>query len=260
MDLLKYETKEDLRSGFKLNEDYVTMKASPEKYHIRSDCVDTGIFICAPSLFLELQTNADYLGADATFVNNTAANEACERRISFFEIECSSYFARVHSPNSYAAVTEDVIRRETYPMTIDSRALNPHSNFRVEGTRYIDNTVEYDISSTISDGCVISSKTKVGAGSKIVNSVIGKNCKLGRGCEIINSFIWDNAVLHDKCTVKDSILADGVVIGANCTLEKNMLSYKVEVKDDQTLQTDTYYAISKDEEEDVESDALHKGA
>ncbi len=65
----------------------------------------------------------------------------------------------------------------------------------------------------------------IGAGTKIVNAVIGPHVSLGKNCEVRDSRI-ENSLIQDNTHIKNAVLKDAM-IGSNCVLELSTIDYSI---------------------------------
>lgn len=61
--------------------------------------------------------------------------------------------------------------------------------------------------------------------------VVGENCRIGAETRVINSVIGDNCTIEKGATVIDSVLWDGVYIGHGAILHENVVGNNTEIKD-----------------------------
>jgi translation initiation factor eIF-2B subunit epsilon len=76
---------------------------------------------------------------------------------------------------------------------LDSKVLCPRNNYVFASiNKYLDTGVQVQLTTQISNNCVLGVNCKVGVHTVIEKSSIGKNCKIGKNVVIKNAFIWND--------------------------------------------------------------------
>jgi translation initiation factor eIF-2B subunit epsilon len=91
--------------------------------------VDTEISVCSKDVLNRFTENFDYNDLYDNFINSLQASEITDDRIIAFELDSTCYYARVTDPRTYAAITQDILSRYAHPMVIDSKLLNPKTDY-----------------------------------------------------------------------------------------------------------------------------------
>lgn len=235
-EILKYDTFGTAahQKKLRINEDYIPMKQSTRQYELRYDLVDSEIAICSRDVLNFFTDNFDCPDLYDDYINEIQSNEIIDDRILAYEMDGSSYYARVLDPRTYGAITQDILSRYLHPFVVDSKLLCPKNNYTFQSfNKYYDSDVQVALNTSVSNNCQIGMFSKVGTQSKIENSTIGEKCTIGKNVTIKNSFIWNNVEIQDNCVIEDTIIADNVVIKKGAIINSgSMISFGVIVKDD----------------------------
>lgn len=128
-EILKYESLESGSKILKLNEEYISLKQSTKRFQVKYDLLDTDIAICSRDVLSRFTEDFDYNSLYDDFINSLQASEINSEKIIAFELESTTYFARVTDPRTYAAITQDIISRYAYPMVLDLKLLSPKIDY-----------------------------------------------------------------------------------------------------------------------------------
>lgn len=93
---------------------------------IRSDLIETGVYLCAPEVLMLFSDNFDYQNVRRDFVSGVLSEEELGNKLYVHEVR-KEYLARVHSLRSYDAVSRDVMARWTYPLVPDTNLFGTKS-------------------------------------------------------------------------------------------------------------------------------------
>lgn len=202
----------------------------------RNDMIDCHIDICSidvPALF---QENFDYDHLRSDFVRGILTSDLLGKTIYTHIVDDNGYAARVESPQTYDAVSRDVIARYTYPICPDTNLIEDHKYSYQRGHIYKETGVVLSQSAIIGGGSVIGSQTFIGSGTKVDYSVVGRRCKIGEGVTLNGAYIWDDVVIEDGAVIEKAIVANGAVIKKNAHVEPSaIISYGVVVGEGKTV-------------------------
>jgi acetyltransferase-like isoleucine patch superfamily enzyme len=135
---------------------------------------------------------------------------------------------------TYDSIASDVVRRWTYPFTIDSNFLSfGSSDFTCSrGNRYKDGNVRVGANTTIGPNTVLGSGMEVGDSVNIHLSTFGSGCVVEEGVTVNGSHAWKNVRIGAGATVDRALLCDGVIVGRNATVGRGcVLSFGVVIGD-----------------------------
>jgi translation initiation factor eIF-2B subunit epsilon len=86
---------------------------------IRTDLLDTGIYICSPEVPMLFSDNFDYQNVRKDFVSGVLSEEELGNKLYIHEVQ-NKYATRIRSFRSYGAVSKDILSRWTYPLVPES--------------------------------------------------------------------------------------------------------------------------------------------
>ncbi|QLG73953.1 hypothetical protein HG535_0F04650 [Zygotorulaspora mrakii] len=238
-----------------------------DDFVIRNDLIDCRIDICSPLVPAVFQENFDYQMLRSDFIKGVLTSDLLSKHVYAYVTE--EYANRVVSWKTYDTITQDFIGRWCYPLVLDSNVLSDQTYSYESGHIYKERDIMLAQSCKIGKNTAIGSKTKIGEGTTIENSVIGRNCQIGENIVIKNSYVWDNAVIGnnsiiDHCivasnaTLRDNvILNDGCIVGYNVFIDSNMEipnGTKISGQPVKSMHAHEF-GISDDEEETIEEQA-----
>ena len=231
---------------------------------VRTDLIDTGIYICSHEVLMLFSDNFDYQNIRKDFVAGVLSEEELGNKLYVHEVG-DRYATRVRNVRCYAAVTKDIIGRWTFPFVPDGNlfsatvggvrgdiggaagsmaarklellSLDRHNSLHLssstqysfsKGIVYMDNGVSVARSAKIQHSVCVGRGSAIGPGAIIRDSVIGKNCRIGEGVEIVGCVLGDDVMVHRGVKIQDSLICDGVVINQRSVVQPNcILSYNV---------------------------------
>lgn len=195
--------------------------------------VDSEIAICSRDVLNFFTDNFDCPDLYDDYINEVQSSEIIDDRILSYEMDPSSYYARVLDPRTYGAITQDILSRYLHPMVVDSKLLCPKSNYVFQYfNKYFDQGVQVALNTTVTNNSQIGMFSKVGTNSLIDRSTIGEKSVIGKNVKIRNSFIWNNVEIQDNVEIEDAIIADNVVIKKGAKIGSgSMISFGVIVKE-----------------------------
>jgi len=216
--------------------------ASHARLDLHTDLLDCGIDICSPDVLARFSDEFDYRDIRREFVANSVAEEeeGLQNKIFAHILKDSEYAARVHDFSSYAAISQDLLRRWCYPVVPDNLPSGYERNFRYALQRhYLYRETKQGItkigrSSTINGAGMVGGQCLIGNDCKIERTVIGNCCEIASGVTLKGSFLWDRVHIEGGATVIESILAEdciikegakinrGCIIGRGCVIGKGV--------------------------------------
>lgn len=228
----------------------------------RNDMIDCQIDICTPDVPALFQENFDYDHIRDDFVKGILTSDLLGKTI-YTHIIKKNYGGRVQGPQTYDALSKDIITRYTYPITPDSNLLEDQGFTYQLGHIYKEKGVVLAQSCHIESEAVIGASTYIGGGSKVTKSVIGRRCKIGENVVLHGAYIWDDVTIEDNVTVKQAIVANNSAIKSGATIEPGaIISFGVIIGEGKTIQGNMRIARSSradNEEEEDEDDATLVG-
>ncbi len=231
---------------------------------VRTDLIDTGIYICSHEVLLLFSDNFDYQNIRKDFVAGVLSEEELGNKLYVHEVG-DRYATRVRNVRCYAAVTRDIIGRWAFPFVPDGNlfsatvggvrgdvggvgantaarklellSLDRHNSLQLasstqysfsKGAVYMETGVSVARSANVQHSVCVGRGSVIGPGAVVRESVIGKNCRIGEGVEIVGCVLGDDVVVHRGVTIRDSLICDGVVINERSDVQPNcILSYNV---------------------------------
>jgi translation initiation factor eIF-2B subunit epsilon len=208
---------------------------SHSQIELHTDWMDCGIYLCSPDVLARFSDEFDYTDLPKEFVANSVAEEeeGLQNKLYAHVLrQPYEYAARVHDTYTYAAVSQDLLRRWCYPVVPDRL---PVSGDGVPQHRYTCRNFLYRAqqsssssqrSSKLGRKSVVQGPGMIGIDCTIEESCHIRSCVIGHGCfvgshvTLEECHIWDNVRIEDGATVKQSILANDVVVHASATIER----------------------------------------
>jgi len=132
---------------------------------------------------------------------------------AFFPSE-AEYLSVVCSSTTFSAITKELLSVHLRSSLVGLSESKQDS--------LIQANVQLGTKATVSGPCLVCNGTQIGENTTVKRSFIGRNCKIGAGCRVINSVVLDGVVIGDQCHVQSSIVA------ANCRINTSS-----EIKDSQ---------------------------
>ena len=268
--LLKFEERRDEKADYAGGEGNVSVPLDVGFFDgrrsvtIRTDLIDTGIYICSHEVLMLFSDNFDYQNIRKDFVAGVLSEEELGNKLYVHEVG-DRYATRVRNVRCYAAVTRDIIGRWTFPFVPDANlfsatvggvrgeiggpggnsaardlellSLDRHNSLQLssstqysfsKGKVYMDTGVSVARSAKIQHSVCIGRGSAIGPGVVVRDSGIGKNCRIGEGVEIVGCVLGDDVTVHRGVKMQDSLLCDGVVVNERSVVRPNcILSYNV---------------------------------
>ncbi|XP_076343757.1 eukaryotic translation initiation factor 2B subunit epsilon isoform X2 [Tachypleus tridentatus] len=217
----------------------LTIFQENNKVTLRYDLLDTHISICSPHVPPLFSDNFDYQTRD-DFVRGVLINEEIMGNTLNFHLIDGGYAAQVSNLTMYDAVSQDIIKRWSYPVVPDLLSLPGGRYSYLRHNIYKQKDVVLKRQCILNENVVIGHGSKVGSHSSIINSVIGHDCEIGNNVHIDGCYIWNRVKVEDGCFLQSCLLADNVVVKKGVTIQAgSVLSYNVVVGPDITIKCST---------------------
>lgn len=192
---------------------------------IHYDVLDCHISVCSPSVPQLFSDNFDYQ-TRYHFIRGIIVNEEVLGNHMYAHFISDQYAARVSNLQTYDSISSDVIHRWVYPLVPDNTLTGSYSYGR--RNIYLGSCVQLAFGCELKEDVVIGPGSKIGTGTVITHSSIGRNCTIGKGVSIVGCYIWDNVVIGDGCKLHKSLLADNVELKPGVEVEPGCIfSFKV---------------------------------
>ncbi|ESO00591.1 hypothetical protein HELRODRAFT_113133 [Helobdella robusta] len=195
--------------------------------NIQFDLLPCQINICSPVVLTQMTDNFDFQTVDALVCGLLSNEDIYGFSIHFHELLRTEYAVHVDCLSSYKKVSNQVVKRFSYPLVIDNNFTGRKFNKYRCNDRNVYSHVQctnFDLDDlTGMHDVVLGRGVQVGDGSTISNSVLGRNCIIGRNVKIEDSIIFDNVVIEDNCTVTGSVIDQTCIIHKNCQIPKNCI-------------------------------------
>lgn len=199
----------DLPMDILLEQDYV---------EIRNDLLQPGIAICSVAVPPLFSDNFDFQTLD-DFIRGLLMNEEILQSTVYYDcVKHNEYLTKVNDWPMYQTVSQDIIRRWTYPMVLDVTEKYTYG----KNSTYLKN-VTFNKNCKIISDVVIGNKTKLNKNVYVDHSVIGDECVIGDNVRIENSYIFDNVVIDKNCIIKYSVIGEKCHVKQDSILEKNCI-------------------------------------
>ncbi|XP_020282447.1 translation initiation factor eIF-2B subunit epsilon isoform X1 [Pseudomyrmex gracilis] len=167
--------------------------------------LDTHIYMCSSSVLPLFADNFDFQTMD-DFIRGVLMNEEIlDSRIYWIQLNTEDYALPITSWKTYCLLTQDILRRLTYPLTPDALPLSRNFTYMPQSI-YKHKTAIIGRGCTLEKDCTLGYKSSLGNNTTVVKSVIGDNCTVGSNVRIYNSFIFSGVKVKDNCFIKNSVL------------------------------------------------------
>lgn len=181
----------------------------PEEGKSPTNTINAGVYVLEPSVLSMIDE-----GQVASFEYEVFPRLITEKRPFFAYTMDAEYWRDIGTPANYLAAHHDLLAGKiagvtTRPSVIDDVA-----------TR-----AEIDSVSVLDAECVVK------AGTRIVNSVIGRGVHIEERCVIENSVIWPHTRVSTVAEIRNSVVGRGCHIGRNCVVDNSMLGDKSTLTD-----------------------------
>lgn len=117
------------------------------------------------------------------------------------------YWIDLGRPEHYLSAHRDILTG-LMPLQLEPGVNGPGKTAAVHGENVVAPVF-------IGEGVVIDPSAKVGP-----NVVLGDGCKIGAGARLIDSVLWDNVTVEDGADIEEAIVASGARIGARSKVSR----------------------------------------
>ncbi|AFZ80392.1 translation initiation factor eIF-2B epsilon, putative [Theileria equi strain WA] len=211
---------------FELDDSYMSQFKNAESIRVMYNLCHGDVYICTSSVidhFLELFDHDTM----HQFINGSLTDD-------------------IKTTEIYATIVPNDISFPTYPSVIKIATPRIYYNVYMQYIRRFDKSSEAkakDAYSSENGPLIRSDSLFVNGGavssdqdephsiaSATVSSIVGKNTKIGNGSRVLNSIIFGDAVIGDNCTIQDALImndvkildgstvASGSIVGSHCTV------------------------------------------
>lgn len=225
-----------------------------EAVEIRTDLIDPGIDICTPDALALWSESFDYELPRKNFLHGVLKDWELNGKFIHTEVVSEGYAARASNLQMYDSITRDVLDRHTFPLVPDSDMSQSHSYVLHKDNVVREKGVEFESDTSIIKS-IFGSRTTVGSGSRVSNSVVGRRCFIGQNVTIEDSYIWDDATVEDGAVIIRSIVGGSATVGKNCRIEAgSLISFDVMISDNVTIAPATVLSVLSHDRESVKTD------
>jgi translation initiation factor eIF-2B subunit epsilon len=205
--------------------------ASHPQIDMRCDLLDCGIDICSPDVLARFSDEFDYRDIRREFVANSVAEEeeGLQNKIFAHILKPTEYAARIHDFQTYAAVSQDLLRRWCYPVVPDNLPSGYEKHYRYTLQRHYmyhegkHGKSRVGRSSTVQGPGMLGSDCSIGEDCRIQGTVLGNGCHVESKVTLKGSHVWDNVHIAEGATVVESILAEGCVVKAGAVVSRGCI-------------------------------------
>lgn len=225
-----------------------------EAVELRTDLIDPGIDICTPDVLALWSESFDYELPRKNFLHGVLKDFELNGKFIYTEIVENGYAARASNLQMYNSITRDVIARWTYPLVPDSNLVSGHSYVLQKRGVCREKGVVFESDTDVSKS-ILGSRTTVGSGTRIYNSVVGRRCFIGQNVTITDSYIWDDVTIEDGSVVSKSILGGSATVGKRCEIGSGtIVSFDVMISNDVSLPPSTVLSTLSHDHQPVDAD------
>ncbi|KYN02636.1 Translation initiation factor eIF-2B subunit epsilon [Cyphomyrmex costatus] len=153
---------------------------------INSCYLDTHIYLCSPSVLPLFADNFDFQTMD-DFIRGVLMNEEIlDSRIYWQQLNTEDYALPITSWKAHHVLTQDVLRRHSFPLAPDVLPLlknficMPRSTYKHE-------TATFAKGCLLEKDCILGSNSSLGNNTKVARSVIADNCTIVIDCNDCSS-------------------------------------------------------------------------
>ena len=256
--------------------------ASNAQVELRDDLLDCGIDICSPDVLARFSDEFDYRDMRREFVANSVAEEeeGLQNKIFAHLLAPSEYAARVHDFCTYAAISNDLLRRWCYPVVPDNLPSGYEKQYRYALKRHYlykemkQGQIKVGRSTALQGAGMVGSECHIGADCTIEGTVLGNECHIGSNVTLKDCHLWSNVNIADNVEIVQSILADdvvvktgakigrGCIIGKGCIIGENVVVPQftnITMMEDKDGDDDDFGGFSDDEEDSEEDEDAAEG-
>lgn len=209
---------------------------SHPEMELRTDLMDTGVYICSPDVLGRFEDEFDYLDITKDFVTNCVAEEeeGLQTRIHAHLVHPSPqhqyyYAARIVDWATYHAISKDLLRRWCYPIVPDnlySTTSTPQLYSMSKQYLYketIHPPKKIARSSSIQGPGILGSRVQIDDHAIIKASVLGHDVHIGAGAVVEESHLWDHVTVEPTAKISYSVLAKNVVVKKGAVISRGCI-------------------------------------
>ena len=194
----------------------------PDWSAIRSDTVNTGIYVLEPAVLDEIPDGLPYDFSMDLFP------ELLQRGKPLYGYVAEGYWCDVGTIEEYMRASADLVSgkawlpqpigEETRDNLILGADVEIAADAQIYGPVYLGNAVKIKSGVTIHGPSVIRDYTVVDKYSRVERCVVWRNTYIGENCELLG------AIICRQCSLKSGVIAyEDVVIGDTCVLDENCI-------------------------------------
>ena len=219
---LHYEEMGSRRGGSRYVSLDPELLTTHDEIEVRDDLIDCHIDICALDVLAQWSDNFDFQSLRKSFLRGVLKDYETYGKTIHTYVVTDQYAARVKSLRAYDAVSKDVLGRWAYPICPDSNLVRGQSYRFGAGKVYKEDRVMLGRTAVLKNS-VIGSDTRIGDGSTITGSTVGRGCNIGKNVVIDGAYIWDDVAIEDDSTIRQAIIASSSSIRKGCKIEPGAL-------------------------------------
>ncbi|KAL7289116.1 hypothetical protein TKK_0017062 [Trichogramma kaykai] len=232
---------------------------SNQSVTIKSDAVDTHVYLCSQSVLSLFSDNFDFQTIE-DFIRIILINEELyNTRIYWQPLLPTDFALPIQSWRAYRLLTKFILRRHGHPLAPDSRpkSLREYVFTNVLDMSYKHHSALLSNGASIGKDSIIGESSELGENSAVNTSVIGANCVIGKKVSLVNTLVFSGAKVGDSCVIKNSIIFENCTISAqtkltNCIIMPNVMLNKIENYENTVLEIALNNQLSEKKLEDLE--------
>ncbi|KAL6771923.1 hypothetical protein ACKKBG_A28310 [Auxenochlorella protothecoides x Auxenochlorella symbiontica] len=198
-----------------------TMRAASSALSMSSRAVSASLSSSALDVYGDAAaaaaSAAGFPAAAASPPRPAPGQEGIAWRCAAFLAPEGAYCCRANSLQAYAEVNRDVLAGAHAASLLREAPNAKYENF-------VHSSVQMGSKAAVGAGCMIGEDVVLGDKSTVKRSVIGPNCRIGAGAKIINSVLMADVTVEDGAHVHGSILCNRAGVGAGASLRDCQVS------------------------------------
>ena len=237
---LHYEEMGSRRGGSRYVSLDPELLTTHDEIEVRDDLIDCHIDICALDVLAQWSDNFDFQSLRKSFLRGVLKDYETYGKTIHTYVVTDQYAARVKSLRAYDAVSKDVLGRWAYPICPDSNLVRGQSYRFGAGKVYKEDRVMLGRTAVVKNS-VIGSDTRIGDGSTITGSTVGRGCNIGKNVVIDGAYIWDDVAIEDGSMIRQAIIASSSSIGKGCKIEPGaLIMFGVDLAQDSSVSANSW--------------------
>jgi mannose-1-phosphate guanylyltransferase len=181
----------------------------PEAGAAAVNTINAGVYILEPSVLESLKA-----GVNCSFEYEIFPKLLEEKSAFFGYVMDTEYWRDIGTPANYLAAHQDLLAGKVSGVKIERK-----------GNSDVATRAEIDGLSVLGEDCVIK------AGTKIINSVIGRGVHIEERCVVENSVIWSHTRVSTAAEIRNSVIGRGCHVGRNSIVDGATLGDKTTLTD-----------------------------